>query len=82
MLVVSPVAQDNERLSQECVFCYELGLTSRKIGQHTQEKSGAGWFGPVNELAGERLKAKASSTSDEGENLMHSRRSPFVKMRS
>ena len=73
-------AQDNERLSQECVFCHEFGLASRKVGQHSQDKSGVGWFGPVDETVVERLKAKAYQTRDKGENLMHSVRYPFVKM--
>ena len=54
---ISP--QDNERLSQAGVFCHEFGLASRKVGQRSQEKSGGGWFGPVNEAVVERLKAKA-----------------------
>ena len=73
-------AQDNERLSQECVFCHEFGLASRKVGQRSQDKSAGGWFGPVDETVVERLKAIASQTRDEGENLMHSVRYPFVKM--
>ena len=52
-------AQDNERLSQECVFCHEFGLASRKVGQCSQDKSGVGRFGPVDETVVERLKAKA-----------------------
>jgi hypothetical protein len=73
-------AQDHERRSQECVFCREFGLASRTVGQRSQEKSGEGWFGPVDETVVERLKATASYTRDEGENLMHSVRYPFVKM--
>ncbi len=73
-------AQDNESLSQECVFCHEFGLASSKVGQRSQEKSGGGWFGPVEETMVERLKAKACQPLDEGENPLHSERSPFVKM--
>ncbi len=74
-------AQDNKLLAQECVFCHEFGLASKKVGQRSQDKSGVGWFGPVDETVVERLKAKAYQTRDEGENLMHSVRYPFVKMR-
>ncbi len=73
-------AQDNQRLSQECVFRHEFGLASRKVGQRSQDKSCVGWFGLVDETMVERLKAKAYQTRDEGENLMHSVRYPFVKM--
>jgi len=73
-------AQDNERLSQECVFCHEFGLASRKVDQRSQDKRGVGWFGPIDETVVERLKAKADQTRDEGENLMHSVRYPVVKM--
>ncbi len=73
-------AQDNQRLSQECVLCHEFGLASSKVGQRSQDKSGGGWFGPVDETVVERLKAKTYQTRDEGENLMHSVRYPFVKM--
>jgi hypothetical protein len=74
-------AQDNQLLAQECVFCHEFGLASSKVGQRSQEKSGVGWFGPVEETMVERLKAKAYQTRDEGENPLHSVRYPFVKMR-
>ena len=58
-------------LLQECVFCHEFGLACRKVSQRSQEKSGVGWFGPVDETVVKRLKAKAYQTRDEGEILMH-----------
>jgi hypothetical protein len=72
----SPVAY----ISEWCVFCHEFGLACRKVSQRSQEKSGVGWFGPVDETVVERLKAKACQSLDEGENPLHSVRSPFVKM--
>jgi hypothetical protein len=41
--------QDNQRLSQERIFCHELGLASGKVSQCSQYENGGGWFGPVDE---------------------------------
>ena len=73
--------EDNQLLTQECVFCYEFGLRSGKVSYHSYDKSSGGWFGPVDETVVKRLKAKAYQTRDEGENPMHSVHYPFVKMR-
>jgi hypothetical protein len=53
---------------------------SGKVSQRPHYESGVGWSGPVDEALVERLKAHACQTRDEGENPMHSVRSPFVKM--
>jgi hypothetical protein len=42
-------AEDTQRLSQERIFCHTLGLASGKVSQRSQEESGGGWFGPVDE---------------------------------
>src|SRR5260370_37798272 len=73
--------EDDELLPEERVFCHELGLASGKVSHRTQHERGSGRCGPVDEAVVERLKAKAYQTRDEGENLMHSVRYPFVKMR-
>jgi hypothetical protein len=69
--------QDDQRLSQEGVFCDQFGLTSRKVGQRSQDQSGGGWFGPVNETLMERPKTQACQPCDERENPLHSVRSPL-----
>jgi hypothetical protein len=73
-------AQDNQLLAQERMFCHTLGRASGKVSQRSQDESGVGWFGPVDETVVERLKVKACQTRDEGENPRHSVRYPFVKM--
>ena len=52
--------EDNQLLAQERVFCHEFGLASSKVSQCPQEKSGGGWFDPVDETVVERLKVKAN----------------------
>ena len=72
--------EDDQRLSQEGVFCNECGLASGKVCQRPQEKRGVGWFCPGDKALVERLKTKASQPFDKGENPMHSVCYPFVKM--
>jgi hypothetical protein len=69
--------QDDEKHAQEGVFCDQFGLTSRKVGQRSQDQSGGGWFGPVNETLMERPKTQACQPCDERENPLHSVRSPL-----
>jgi len=70
-------AQDDERLSQEGVFCHEFGLPSGKVSHGSQQERGGGWFGPVDEAVVERLKAHASHSFDEGDDSIHSVRFLF-----
>jgi hypothetical protein len=72
--------KENHLLAQERIFCHELGRASGKVSQRSHDENGVGWFGPVDETVVERLKAKACQPLDEGENPLHSVRSPFVKM--
>ena len=72
--------EHDKRLSQEYVFCHELGRASGKVCQRPQQERGGVRFGPGHEAVVERLKAKAYQTRDEGENPMHSVRYPFVKV--
>jgi len=74
-------AQDHELLAQKCVFCHEFGLASSKVCQRPQEKRGSVRFCPGDEAVVERLKTKVCQPFDEGKDLMHSVRYPFVKMR-
>jgi hypothetical protein len=69
--------EDNQLLAKECVFCHEFGLTSGKVSHGSEQESGVGWFGPVDEAVVERLKAHACQSFDEGENRMHSVRFLF-----
>jgi hypothetical protein len=70
-------AKDNERLSEECVFCHEFGLASRKVSHRSQDERGVGWFCPVGKVVMERLKAESYQLLNEGDNTMHDVRFPF-----
>src|SRR5262249_19712598 len=41
--------ENDQRLSQECVFCHEFGLASAKVSQHPQQERGGVRFGPGDE---------------------------------
>ena len=64
--------EDDQRLSQECVFCHKFGLASGKVCQHAQHERGGVLFGPGDEAVVERLKTKACQPRDERENPLHS----------
>ena len=72
--------QDDQRLSQQGVFCHELGLATGLVGQHPQYERGRVRFGPGDEAAVERVKTKAYQACDESEKPLHSRHSPLVKL--
>ncbi len=72
--------ENDELLPEEGVFCHELGLASGEVSHGSHYERGVGWFGQVDETVVERLKAHTCQTHDEGENPMHSVRSPYVKM--
>ena len=66
-------------LTQERVFCHELGLAPGKVGHHSQQERGGVWFGPGDEAVVERLKTKACQPRDERENPLHSRTLPLCE---
>jgi len=68
--------ENNELLTQGCVFCHELGLASGKVCQRQEQEGGAVRFGPVDEAVVERPETKACQSRDEGENPLHSVHSP------
>jgi hypothetical protein len=72
--------ENNERLSQECVFCHELGLATGLVCQCAQQERGGVRCGPGDEAVVERLKTKACQPREDGENPVHSAHSPYVKM--
>jgi len=61
--------EDDKRLAQECVFCYEFGLASGKVGQHFKQERGSVRFCPGDEAVVKRPKTKACQLRDESENL-------------
>jgi len=69
--------ENNQLLTQECVFCHEFGLASGKVSYRPQYERGVGWFCPVDEVVMERLKADAYQSLNEGDNTMHDVRFPF-----
>jgi len=72
--------QDDKLLAKERILCDKFGLTSGKVCQCPQHERGGVRFGPSDEAAMERLKAKTYHPLDEGENPMHSVRDPLVEM--
>jgi len=72
--------QDDQLLTQECVFYHELGLASGKVCQRPQQERGGVWCGPGDVAVLERLKAKTYQPLEKGENPMHSLYSSFVKI--
>ncbi len=72
--------QDDELLTQECVFCDQFGLVSGKVGQRPEQERGSVQFGPGDEAVVQRLKTQAYQPRYEGENPVHSRHYPLVKM--
>jgi hypothetical protein len=74
-------AEDDQLLSEEGVFCHELGPASGKICDRSQQERGGGvWFGPVDEAMVKRLNVKSCQPFDEEKNPMHSLGYPFMKM--
>ena len=73
-------AQNDELLTQERVFCHELGLAPGKVGQRSQQERGSVRCGSSDEALVERLKTNACQAPHVGENPLHSVHSPFVKM--
>jgi hypothetical protein len=65
-------AEDDERLSEECVFGHEFGLVSGKVSHGSQPERGGSWFCPVDEVMLDRLEAHVCQSFDEGEKAMHS----------
>jgi hypothetical protein len=45
--------QDNKLLTQQCVFCHQLGLAPGKVGQHPQHERSGVRFGPSDEAVEE-----------------------------
>ncbi len=72
--------QDDQLLTEECVFCHEFGFASGKVGQRPQQERSGVRFGPNDETVVERLKTKTCQPRDERENPLHSICYPFIKM--
>ena len=69
--------EDNERLSEECVFCHEFVLATGLVSHRSQDERVVGWFCPLDEAMMERLKADAAQLLHEGDYTMHDVRFPF-----
>ena len=67
-------------MTQEGVFCHELRLATGLVGQRQEQGRAGVRYGPGDEAVVERPKTKACQPREEGENPVHSRRYPFVKM--
>jgi hypothetical protein len=60
--------ENNELLTEEGIFCHELGLATGLVGQRPQKLRGGVGFGPGDEAVVERLKTNACQALQEGEN--------------
>jgi hypothetical protein len=65
-------AEANQLLAQEGVFCHECGLRSGQVSHRSHEKRGVSWFGPVDEMLLEQLKALACQSLNAGDDTLHS----------
>ena len=74
--------QDDQLLAKERIFCDQFGLTPGKVSQRPQQERGGVRFNPGDEAVVQRLKAMTYQPLETGENPMHSRRSPMVKIGS
>ena len=73
-------AQNDELLTQECIFCHEFGLASGKVSQRRKQQRGGVRFGPSDEAMVEQLMTKACQLHEKGENPLQSVHSPLVKI--
>ena len=69
--------ENDHLLTEERIFCHQLGLASGKVGQRPQKQRGGVWCGPGDEAMVERLKTQACQPRDEGEYSFHSIHSPW-----
>jgi hypothetical protein len=72
--------ENNELLTQECIFSHEFGLASGKVCQCPQHERSGVRFSPGDEAVVKQLKPNAYQPFNEGENPLHSVHSPLVKM--
>ena len=72
--------QDDQRFSQERMFCDQFGLVTGLVDEHPRNERGGVGFGPGDEAVVERLKTQAYQPRDEGANPVHGRRYPYVRM--
>jgi hypothetical protein len=73
-------AEDNQLLSEERVFCHELGLASGKVSQRPQQERSGGGFRPVSEAVLKQLKTYSHQSQYRVENMNHRMSSPFMKI--
>jgi len=65
--------EDDELLSQEGIFCHQLGLASAKVGQGLQRQGGSEWFGPTSKASEECMPAAIQEALERDENTSHTR---------
>jgi hypothetical protein len=65
--------EDDERLSQEGIFGYQLGLASAKVGQRLQRQGGSERFGPMSKARRECLQATHLQPLESGEHTTHTK---------
>jgi len=71
--------ENDELLTQERVFCHQLGLAPGKVGQCQEQQRGGLQCGPGDEAVVERPKTNACQALQEGENPLHNVHSPLGK---
>jgi hypothetical protein len=68
--------ENGQLVSQEGIFCHELGFASAKIGQGGQRQGGHERFGPKSQARGEHIQAAILQPLERGKNTCHNKSSP------
>jgi hypothetical protein len=56
--------QDDQLLSQQCVFCQQFGFASDQIGERPKHEESRWWSNPSRNTFLERVKAETDSLAD------------------
>src|SRR5215472_11979020 len=65
--------EHDELVSQQGVFCHQLGLASAKIGHGLEWQGRSERFGPTSQARGERIQATLQEAQERGHNTSHNK---------
>jgi hypothetical protein len=65
--------EDDELLSQEGVFCHQLGLAFAKLGEGLEWLGRRERFGPLTKASGECMPAAIQEPPERGQNTCHTK---------
>jgi hypothetical protein len=63
--------QDDQLVSQQCVFCQQFGFTSGQVGDSPKHEESRWWFDPSRNTFLERVKAETDVLLDRGKYRQH-----------